>query len=413
MTNMQEAWENAKKEQKLKTNMRIVGKPVRGRGNNSWKETWQRRFERCKEESDNIIEDLICIMLYKKKHYNVPLQYSKNSVSKKCYRIFYIYDSRNSIELDTICNICGVYNVKLDLKVDDPNLSKDLIKIEKDIIQINILKGYTVDKIINRVFLAKLQYLIARMKVRNKYTTNTMATMYDIEGDSLARILDPRSRKLTPNSKVYNFSLITLLCIAKVVGAKVTISLLNGRQPIIKKGLLHEYLQTHAEGKKYGTKRGKFNLNDINYELNPEFYYKSMIPFGERNPNIRFEDTILKQVLVESDNIDKGIEIEPVSHEEDKPESNVKKVERTNPITPEVVPVDDKIIDNPVEEQPIEVSTVQKSSEEEQPKVETVPVASIEQVEVAIGGVTVTVPANIVDKDGKKVIRLAIDIAIK
>lgn len=409
MANMQEAWENAKKEQKLKTNMRIVGKSeessksVRGRGNNNWKETWQRRFERCKEESDSIIEDLICIMLYKKKHYNVPLQYSKKPVSKKCYRIFYIYDSRNSIELDTICNICGVYNVKLDLKVDDPNLSKDLIKIEKDIIQINILKGYTVDKIINRVFLAKLQYLIARMKVRNKYTTNTMATMYDIEGDSLARILDPRSRKLTPNSKVYNFSLITLLCIAKVVGAKVTISLLNGRQPIIKKGLLHEYLQTHAEGKKYGTKRGKFNLNDINYELNPEFYYKSMIPFGERNPNIRFEDTILKQVLVESDNIDKGIEIEPVSHEEDKPESNVKKVERTNPITPEVVPVDDKIIDNPAEEFPVE----------EQPKVETVPVASIEQVEVAIGGVTVTVPANIVDKDGKKVIRLAIDIAIK
>lgn len=406
MANMQEAWENAKKEkqqEKLTTNMRIVGKEEEevpsGKRSPKWKETWARRNEQYKAKSVAITEALMCIMLYKKKYLGVPLHVGGNKISGICYKVFSSYKKGFNLTLESICIVCGAYDVKLDLKVKDPKLAEDLIKIEKDIIQINMKKGYSVDKILDRVFLAKLQYLLARLKIKEGYTTTEMAAKYDLNPHSLGAILDPRSRIKQRNP--YNYSIITLLGMTKIVGATVTISLLNGKPAAIKKSLLTEYNNCVLIGKRYtnGTRESNSNAN---LDLNPSFYYKSMIPFEERNPDIRFEDTILKKVLVKSDNIDLGIK--PDYDEEDKPESNAKKVETVPVFQPEVNSVNDTLIDTHTEESPAE-------HVKEEPK--EVQVASIEQVEVAIGGVTVTVPANIVDKDGKKVIRLAIDIAIK
>ena len=401
---MQEAWERAKKEQKeqmAKSNMRIVGKEeeaLLGKRSPKWKETWERRNDQYKAKSVAITEALMCIMLYKKKYLGVPLHVGGNKTSGLCYKVFYSYKKGYNLKLESICIICGAYDVKLDLKVKDPKLAEDLIKIEKDIIQINMKKGYSVDKIIDRVFLAKLQYLLARLKIKEGYTTADMAEKYDLNPHSLGAILDPRSR--TKRRNPYNYSIITILGMAKIVGATVTISLLNGKPATIKKALLTEYNNCVSIGKRYtnGTRESNSNAN---FDLNPSFYYKSMIPFEERNPDIKFEDTILKKVLVKSDNIDLGIK--PTYGEEDKPELNAaKKVETVPVFQPEVNSVDDTLTDTHTEESPAE-------HVKEEPK----EVISIEQVEVAIGGVTVTVPANIVDKDGKKVIRLAIDIAIK
>lgn len=407
MANMQEAWENAKKEQKeqkekmAKTNMRIVGKEEEevpsGKRSLKWKETWARRNEQYRAKSVAITEALMCIMLYKKKYFGVPLHVGGNKISGICYKVFSSYKRGFNLTLESICIVCGAYDVKLDLKVKDPKLAEDLIKIEKDIIQINMKKGYLVDKILDRVFLSKLQYLLARLKIKEGYTTTEMAAKYDINPHSLGAVLDPRSRIKLRNP--YNYSIITLLGMTKIVGATVTISLLNGKPAAIKKSLLTEYNNFVSIGRRYTTGTRESDSN-ANFDLNPSFYYKSMIPFEERNPDIRFEDTILKKVLVKSDNIDLGIK--PTYDEEDKPELNVKKVETVPVLQPEVNSVDDTLIDTHTEESPAE-------HVKEEPK----EVASIEQVEVAIGGVTVTVPANIVDKDGKKVIRLAIDIAIK
>lgn len=393
MTNMKEAWEKAQEGKKKFVNnetMKLIkgGESTRKTSNDLNIMTRKRRQEITQKESDVFYKKLISEILFYVKKYALPITLFKD------WKYAYIGYRRGSIcTLKLVSSICATLNIKPDIASKDPQIQKDLIAIEKDTIQINMQKNLTADKLIMKVFIAKLQYIIAKFKVDNRFSIKELSSVYDIDQKSVNILINPglaENKRKDMKRDALNFNIRTIVHLLDIANCKVELCLLNGTPIRVNTSLYDEYI-TRTKIKRISKSRCDTSM--LNMDLSPEFYYKSMIPFEERNPDIKFENTILKRTIDKSNDID-NLKDPLKSHTEDIEKNTTNKVGDNN-IKSAIDEVSKNTTDSVVTKDDLQILGI------------------VDEVNITIGGVSISVPAKIIERDGKKAISLSIDISLK
>lgn len=382
MANMQEAWQKAnqekeqerrEKEQALRKNMSVL-------------EGKEKTVFKTNEVITSIRKTLVSRIVEYSVKYGISVDrlikttnLTRNNISRilnsKEKTVKTDFEYTISMNLLTMVSICAFYNMKpvIISKYKDEKLVNDLLQIEKDIVKICKKNNRNLVDTISKVLISQTQYIIANKVIRNGTKLTTFAHSNGLSQDPIFAIMGRGSTKYINSVKNKRILIRTIESVLETLGCYIKIASMDGKSINFDKDYTYLY-----DKRKISLYRGRggyknLNLSVVNEKLAIDPYYNIIVPIDERDFVPDFDGTIVKQALVETDRFEESTE-------------------------PEVVPVK--------EEDVIEKEVVTKT-----PEPEVVQEDNRIEVELTIGGIKITVPAEVVETETGKKVKLSLDLS--
>lgn len=388
MANMQEAWQKAnqekeqerrEKEQALRKNMSVL-------------ESKEKTIFRTNEVITSIRKVLASRIIEYALNYNISVNklvqltnLNRSTISRilQCPKEKTVknnYQYTVSINLLTMVSICAFYNMKpvIISKYKDEKMAKDLKQIEKDIVKICKKNGKSLVDTLSKVLISQTQYIIANKVIRNNILLTNFADSNGISPDTIFAIMGRGSTKYINSIKNKRILIRSIENILESLGCYIKIVSIDDKPLYFDKD--YAYLYDKRKLNLYKGRNGynNINLKYVNEKLSIDPYYNAVVPSDEQEYIPDFDDTIVKQALMETDKFEDA--------NETKPETKKDLVEVL-----ETVPMEEEHIE--------EIQVVPKSE-----------VNNVE-VELMIGGVKITVPAEVVETETGKKVKLSLDLS--
>lgn len=386
MANMQEAWakanqekeqERREKEQELRKNMSVL-------------ESKEKTIFKTNEVITSIRKTLVSRIIEYALKYNININratkrtcLNRNSITRLLQKnkektVQNGFEYTLSMSLITMASICAYYNMKpiIISKYKDEKLAGDLQQIEKDIVKICKKNGNNLIDAISKVLISQTQYIIANKVIKNGTRLTTFADDNNLSANVVFAIMGRGPVKNINSVKNKRILVRTIESILESLGCYIKIVSIDNKSIYFDKDYTYLY-----DKRKIALPRGfckNPNLSVVNDSVNLDPYYACVVPQDEREFVPDFDDTIVKQALVETDKF------------EDSNESVETKEELAEAL--ETVPLEEE----PFEE---EIQIVPKS------------VVDKVEVELMIGGIKVTVPAEVVETETGKKVKLSLDLS--
>lgn len=386
MANMQEAWANAnqKKEQERREKEQALRK------NMSVLESKEKTVFKTNEVITSIRKTLVSRIIEYALKYNISISratkstaLNKNSITRLLQKnkektAHNGFEYTLSMSLIVMASICAYYNMKpiIVSKYKDEKLVRDLQQIEKDIVKICKKNGNNLIDAISKILISQTQYIIANKVIKNGTRLTTFANDNNLSANVVFGIMGRGPVQNINSVKNRRILIRTLESVLESLGCYIKIVSIDNKSIYFDKD--YTYLYDRC---KISLPRGfckNPNLSVVNDDLNLDPYYTCVVPQDEREFVPDFDDTIVKQALVETDRFEDANETDKLETEE--------LVEAL-----ETVPLEE-----PVEE---EIQVV--------PKV----VSDKVEVELMIGGIKVTVPAEVIETETGKKVKLNLDLS--
>lgn len=384
MANMKEAWlkanqqkeqERREKEQELRKNMSVL-------------ENKEKAIFKTNEVITSIRKTLVSRIIEYALKYNISISratkstaLNKNSITRLLQKTkektaHNGFEYTLSMSLIVTASICAYYNMKpiIVSKYKDEKLARDLQQIEKDIVKICKKNGNNLIDAISKVLISQTQYIIANKVIKNGTRLTTFANDNNLSANVVFGIMGRGPIQNINSVKTRRILIRTLESILESLGCYIKIVSIDNKSIYFDKDYTYLY-----DKRKISLPRGVCknpDLSVVNDDLNLDPYYACVVPEDEREFVPDFDDTIVKQTLVETDQFE---------------DANEAKEELAEAL--ETVPLEE--LEEPVEE---EIQVVPKVTD----KVE---------VELTIGGVKITVPAEVVETETGKKVKLNLDLS--
>lgn len=385
MANMQEAWANAnqKKEQERREKEQALRK------NMSVLESKEKTVFKTNEVITSIRKTLVSRIIEYALKYNISISratkstaLNKNSITRLLQKnkektAHNGFEYTLSMSLIVMASICAYYNMKpiIVSKYKDEKLVRDLQQIEKDIVKICKKNGNNLIDAISKILISQTQYIIANKVIKNGTRLTTFANDNNLSANVVFGIMGRGPVQNINSVKNRRILIRTLESVLESLGCYIKIVSIDNKSIYFDKD--YTYLYDRC---KISLPRGfckNPNLSVVNDDLNLDPYYTCVVPQDEREFVPDFDDTIVKQALIETDQFE---------------DANEAKEELAEAL--ETVPLEE--LEEPVEE---EIQVV--------PKV----VSDKVEVELMIGGVKITVPAEVVETETGKKVKLNLDLS--
>lgn len=381
MANMQEAWmkanqqkeqERREKEQALRKNMSVL-------------ENKEKTIFKTNEVITSLRKTLVSRIIEYALKYNISVsratkstELNKNSITRLLQKTkektaHNGFEYTLSMSLIVMASICAYYNMKpiIVSKYKDEKLARDLQQIEKDIVKICKKNGNNLIDAISKVLISQTQYIIANKVIKNGTRLTTFANDNNLSTNVVFGIMGRGPTQYINPVKNRRILIRTLESILESLGCYIKIVSIDNKSIYFDKDYTYLY-----DKRKISLPRGVCknpDLSVVNDDLNLDPYYACVVPEDEREFVPDFDDTIVKQALVETDQFEDANEAK---------EELAEALEETAPL------------EEPVEE----IQVVPK-------------VADKVEVELMIGGIKVTVPAEVVETETGKKVKLNLDLS--
>lgn len=382
MANMQEAWlkanqqkeqERREKEQALRKNMSVL-------------ESKEKAIFKTNEVITSIRKTLVSRIIEYALKYNISISratkstaLNKNSITRLLQKTkektaHNGFEYTLSMSLIVTASICAYYNMKpiIVSKYKDEKLARDLQQIEKDIVKICKKNGNNLIDAISKVLISQTQYIVANKVIKNGIRLTTFANDNNLSANVVFGIMGRGPIQNINSVKNRRILIRTLESILESLGCYIKIVSIDNKSIYFDKDYTYLY-----DKRKISLPRGfckNPDLSVVNDDLNLDPYYTYVVPQDEREFVPDFDDTIVKQALMETDQFE---------------DANEAKEELTEAL--ETVPLEEHV------EEEIQVV----------PKV----VSDKVEVELMIGGVKITVPAEVVETETGKKVKLSLDLS--
>lgn len=386
MANMQEAWQKAnqekeqerrEKEQALRKNMSVL-------------ESKEKTIFKTNEVITSIRKTLVSRIIEYALKYNININratkrtsLNRNSITRLLQKTKEKtaqngFEYTLSMSLITMASICAYYNMKpiIISKYKDEKLASDLQQIEKDIVKICKKNGNNLIDAISKVLISQTQYIIANKVIKNGTRLTTFADDNNLSANVVFAIMGRGPVKNVNSVKNKRILVRTIESILESLGCYIKIVSIDNKSIYFDKDYTYLY-----DKRKIALPRGfckNPNLSVVNDNVNLDPYYACVVPQDEREFVPDFDDTIVKQALVETDQF------------EDSNETTLEAKEELAEAL-ETVPMEEEHIE--------EIQVVPKS------------VVDKVEVELMIGGIKVTVPAEVVETETGKKVKLSLDLS--
>lgn len=386
MANMQEAWQKAnqekeqerrEKEQALRKNMSVL-------------ESKEKTIFKTNEVITSIRKTLVSRIIEYALKYNININratkrtsLNRNSITRLLQKTKEKtaqngFEYTLSMSLITMASICAYYNMKpiIISKYKDEKLASDLQQIEKDIVKICKKNGNNLIDAISKVLISQTQYIIANKVIKNGTRLTTFADDNNLSANVVFAIMGRGPVKNVNSVKNKRILVRTIENILESLGCYIKIVSIDNKSIYFDKDYTYLY-----DKRKIALPRGfckNPNLSVVNDNVNLDPYYACVVPQDEREFVPDFDDTIVKQALVETDQF------------EDSNETTLEAKEELAEAL-ETVPMEEEHIE--------EIQVVPKS------------VVDKVEVELMIGGIKVTVPAEVVETETGKKVKLSLDLS--
>ena len=386
MANMQEAWQKAnqekeqerrEKEQALRKNMSVL-------------ESKEKTIFKTNEVITSIRKTLVSRIIEYALKYNINInratkrtRLNRNSITRLLQKTKEKtaqngFEYTLSMSLITMASICAYYNMKpiIISKYKDEKLASDLQQIEKDIVKICKKNGNNLIDAISKVLISQTQYIIANKVIKNGTRLTTFADDNNLSANVVFAIMGRGPVKNVNSVKNKRILVRTIESILESLGCYIKIVSIDNKSIYFDKDYTYLY-----DKRKIALPRGfckNPNLSVVNDNVNLDPYYACVVPQDEREFVPDFDDTIVKQALVETDQF------------EDSNETTLEAKEELAEAL-ETVPMEEEHIE--------EIQVVPKS------------VVDKVEVELMIGGIKVTVPAEVVETETGKKVKLSLDLS--
>lgn len=386
MANMQEAWQKAnqekeqerrEKEQALRKNMSVL-------------ESKEKTIFKTNEVITSIRKTLVSRIIEYALKYNISINratkstlLNRNSITRllqknKSKTVHNGFEYTLSMSLIVMTSICAYYNMKpiIVSKYKDEKLTKDLQQIEKDIVKICKKNGNNLIDAISKVLISQTQYIIANKVIKNGTRLTTFADDNNLSANVVFGIMGRGPIQNINAVKNRRILVRTIESILESLGCYIKIVSIDNKSIYFDKDYTYLYDKC-----KISLPRGVCKTPDlsvVNEDLSIDPYYTCVVPQDEREFVPDFEDTIVKQALMETDQFEDANEV-------DKPEME----ELTEAL--ETVPLEEELDE--------EIQVV--------PKV----VSDKVEVELMIGGIKITVPAEVIETETGKKVKLSLDLS--
>lgn len=381
MANMKEAWlkanqqkeqERREKEQELRKNMSVL-------------ENKEKAIFKTNEVITSIRKTLVSRIIEYALKYNISISratkstaLNKNSITRLLQKTkektaHNGFEYTLSMSLIVTASICAYYNMKpiIVSKYKDEKLARDLQQIEKDIVKICKKNGNNLIDAISKVLISQTQYIIANKVIKNGTRLTTFANDNNLSANVVFGIMGRGPIQNINSVKTRRILIRTLESILESLGCYIKIVSIDNKSIYFDKDYTYLY-----DKRKISLPRGVCknpDLSVVNDDLNLDPYYACVVPEDEREFVPDFDDTIVKQALVETDQFEDANEAK---------EELAEALEET------------AALEEPVEE----IQVVPK-------------VADKVEVELMIGGIKVTVPAEVVETETGKKVKLNLDLS--
>lgn len=381
MANMKEAWlkanqqkeqERREKEQELRKNMSVL-------------ENKEKAIFKTNEVITSIRKTLVSRIIEYALKYNISISratkstaLNKNSITRLLQKTkektaHNGFEYTLSMSLIVTASICAYYNMKpiIVSKYKDEKLARDLQQIEKDIVKICKKNGNNLIDAISKVLISQTQYIVANKVIKNGIRLTTFANDNNLSANVVFGIMGRGPIQNINSVKNRRILIRTLESILESLGCYIKIVSIDNKPIYFDKDYTYLY-----DKRKISLPRGVCknpDLSVVNDDLNLDPYYACVVPEDEREFVPDFDDTIVKQALVETDQFEDANEAK---------EELAEALEETAPL------------EEPVEE----IQVVPK-------------VADKVEVELTIGGVKITVPAEVVETETGKKVKLNLDLS--
>ena len=381
MANMKEAWlkanqqkeqERREKEQELRKNMSVL-------------ENKEKAIFKTNEVITSIRKTLVSRIIEYALKYNISISratkstaLNKNSITRLLQKTkektaHNGFEYTLSMSLIVTASICAYYNMKpiIVSKYKDEKLARDLKKKKKDIVKICKKNGNNLIDAISKVLISQTQYIVANKVIKNGIRLTTFANDNNLSANVVFGIMGRGPIQNINSVKNRRILIRTLESILESLGCYIKIVSIDNKPIYFDKDYTYLY-----DKRKISLPRGVCknpDLSVVNDDLNLDPYYACVVPEDEREFVPDFDDTIVKQALVETDQFEDANEAK---------EELAEALEETAPL------------EEPVEE----IQVVPK-------------VADKVEVELTIGGVKITVPAEVVETETGKKVKLALDLS--
>ena len=382
MANMQEAWlkanqqkeqERREKEQELRKNMSVL-------------ENKEKAIFKTNEVITSIRKTLVSRIIEYALKYNISISratkstaLNKNSITRLLQKTkektaHNGFEYTLSMSLIVTASICAYYNMKpiIVSKYKDEKLARDLQQIEKDIVKICKKNGNNLIDAISKVLISQTQYIVANKVIKNGIRLTTFANDNNLSANVVFGIMGRGPIQNINSVKNRRILIRTLESILESLGCYIKIVSIDNKSIYFDKDYTYLY-----DKRKISLPRGfckNPDLSVVNDDLNLDPYYTYVVPQDECEFVPDFDDTIVKQALIETDQFE---------------DANEAKEELTEAL--ETVPLEEHV------EEEIQVV----------PKV----VSDKVEVELMIGGVKITVPAEVVETETGKKVKLSLDLS--
>ena len=382
MANMQEAWlkANQQKEQERREKERELRK------NMSVLESKEKAIFKTNEVITSIRKTLVSRIIEYALKYNISISratkstaLNKNSITRLLQKTkektaHNGFEYTLSMSLIVTASICAYYNMKpiIVSKYKDEKLARDLQQIEKDIVKICKKNGNNLIDAISKVLISQTQYIVANKVIKNGIRLTTFANDNNLSANVVFGIMGRGPIQNINSVKNRRILIRTLESILESLGCYIKIVSIDNKSIYFDKDYTYLY-----DKRKISLPRGfckNPDLSVVNDDLNLDPYYTYVVPQDEREFVPDFDDTIVKQALIETDQFE---------------DANEAKEELAEAL--ETVPLEEHV------EEEIQVV----------PKV----VSDKVEVELMIGGVKITVPAEVVETETGKKVKLSLDLS--
>ena len=382
MANMQEAWlkANQQKEQERREKERELRK------NMSVLESKEKAIFKTNEVITSIRKTLVSRIIEYALKYNISISratkstaLNKNSITRLLQKTkektaHNGFEYTLSMSLIVTASICAYYNMKpiIVSKYKDEKLARDLQQIEKDIVKICKKNGNNLIDAISKVLISQTQYIVANKVIKNGIRLTTFANDNNLSANVVFGIMGRGPIQNINSVKNRRILIRTLESILESLGCYIKIVSIDNKSIYFDKDYTYLY-----DKRKISLPRGfckNPDLSVVNDDLNLDPYYTYVVPQDEREFVPDFDDTIVKQALIETDQFE---------------DANEAKEELAEAL--ETVPLEERV------EEEIQVV----------PKV----VSDKVEVELMIGGVKITVPAEVVETETGKKVKLSLDLS--